>query len=579
MLSAICIDCCSAVASDKVRSETDGVLDICDGPYSPTLESLAHHECPKWFRNAKFGIYMHGELNSVPGYNGHYARYMYQMNRCLRSLLLALFCGLSALVCRAEEKTVEPTHRVSLNQAHKGTLEVDSLLLDSFGRLSEERLTFYLAARKILSDSPAATPSDPRIIKAAKDHGLPLISGPMLGDVSESGITVWLRPATAETLAVQVTAKNKMKSFSIKAADPGAAIRVEMTNLQANTQHTYQIVNRSGSILGRGSFRTLPAPNTKETLRIAFGSCFHKIGVHNPNLMRLIAERGNHAMLLLGDLAVDDRESKLSMHYADYLLRDISKPWRIFAANIPIYSSWDDHDYLNNDKSGLQKGQIRDKERNALRKLWQENWNNPPTTVENRGIYFNTVIGDIEIIMLDTRSCRNWNQRKQRGAYLGNAQMQWLFATLKASKARFIILTSGTMWSDYMSKAKDSWGSWDVPAREEIFDFIEANKIGGVLLLSGDRHGARGFKIERPSGFTLHEFEVATLGGVGGPAAFAPDRSSQIFGYRGDLIAFGEFTFDMSKSDPEVTFRLIDEEGTELEKHVLRRSQLTPKNE
>ena len=130
-----------------------------------------------------------------------------------------------------------------------------------------------------------------------------------------------------------------------------------------------------------------------------------------------------------------------------------------------------------------------------------------------------------------------------------------------------------------MSKAKDSWGSWDIPGREEIYNFIEENRIGGVLLLSGDRHGARGFRIERPSGFTLYEFEAATLGGAPGPDPFAPDKSAQLFGYGNGLVAFGEFTFDMSKPDPEVTFRLINEAEKELEKHTFCRSRLTPRSE
>jgi len=400
----------------------------------------------------------------------------------------------------------------------------------------------------------------------------------MLGDVSESGITVWFRPVSAGTLTVQVTSGtgNTNKEFRVDISQPGAATRVRLDGLPANTEISYQIVNRADSILGEGSFRTLPKPNTGEVIRIAFGSCFHKIGVHNPNLMRLISKRGNHAALLLGDLAVDDREARTNMHYADYLLRDVSDPWRAFSASIPTYATWDDHDYLNNDKSGLQKGQISDKERNALRKLWQENWVNPQVPVEDRGIYFNTILGDVEIIMLDTRSCRDWQKRGKLGSYLGDAQMQWLFKTLKSSKARFIILTSGTMWNDFMSEAKDSWGTWDIPGREQIYNFIEENQIGGLLLLSGDRHGARGFRIERSSGFVLHEFEAATLGGVPGPDAFAPNKSTQIFGYGGGLIAFGEFTFDMSKPDPEVTFRLINEEGQEIEKHAFRRSQLTP---
>ncbi len=500
------------------------------------------------------------------------------MNHRQTSLFFTLCMLITALGCYAQETPVKPTHLVTLKQAHQGTLEIDSLLLDSFERLPDERRAFYLTARKVLTGSPAATPEDPGIIEAAKEAGLALISGPMLGEVSESGITVWFRPVIAERLTIQVTAgqKNTKKDFYVNIAQPGTAVRVRLDDLLANTRHTYQIVNSSGHVLGEGSFRTAPPPNSKETIRIAFGSCFHKIGVHNPNLMRLIAERGNRAMLLLGDLAVDDREANLNMHYADYLLRDVSKPWRMFAASIPVYACWDDHDYLNNDKSGLQQGQITDQERNALRELWQENWNNPQTMVKDRGIYFNTVIGDVEIIMLDTRSCRNWQKREQCGSYLGDAQMQWLFKTLKASRARFIIITSGTMWNDFMSRAKDSWGSWDIPGRKEIYDFIEKNQIGGGLLLSGDRHGARGFEIERPSGFTLHEFEAATLGGVPGPDAFAPDKSTQFFGYEAGLKAFGEFTFDTSEPDPKVTFRLINEQGKELERHTFNRSQLMP---
>lgn len=55
--------------------------DIADGPFRPTRESMAeHYVCPEWFRDAKFGIYMHWGLNSVSGFNGHYARFMYHQH-------------------------------------------------------------------------------------------------------------------------------------------------------------------------------------------------------------------------------------------------------------------------------------------------------------------------------------------------------------------------------------------------------------------------------------------------------------------------------------------------------------------
>jgi len=41
-------------------------------PYQPTWSSLAHHQTPQWLRDAKFGIYTHWGIYSVPaqGPNG-----------------------------------------------------------------------------------------------------------------------------------------------------------------------------------------------------------------------------------------------------------------------------------------------------------------------------------------------------------------------------------------------------------------------------------------------------------------------------------------------------------------------------
>ena len=36
------------------------------GPYRPEWESLCGHETPAWFRKAKFGIFIHWGVFSVP---------------------------------------------------------------------------------------------------------------------------------------------------------------------------------------------------------------------------------------------------------------------------------------------------------------------------------------------------------------------------------------------------------------------------------------------------------------------------------------------------------------------------------
>jgi alpha-L-fucosidase len=45
--------------------------------FRPDVESLRQYECPEWFRDAKFGIYMHWGVYSVPEMGAWFARNMY----------------------------------------------------------------------------------------------------------------------------------------------------------------------------------------------------------------------------------------------------------------------------------------------------------------------------------------------------------------------------------------------------------------------------------------------------------------------------------------------------------------------
>ena len=107
-----------------------------------------------------------------------------------------------------------------------------------------------------------------------------------------------------------------------------------------------------------------------------------------------------------------------------------------------------------------------------------------------------------------------------------------------------------------------------------IENYIVDQKID-VLLISGDRHGARGFYIQRPSGYKFYEFEAASLGARVGPPAKNESWTSQLYGIDGKF-AFGEFTFNTSPKDPEVTFRLIGDDGEKIYELNLKKSQLTP---
>ncbi len=495
-----------------------------------------------------------------------------------RRSFLGLLGAWAAFGVRTVARAVAPAIKVTLPEAHKGTLEVDTRLLDSYGEPPETLRSFYLEARAAFAGNRDADFKDAAIVQAARDRGLVLMGGPLLGDLREDRVSVWLRPAVADDLEIRVleTRRRTAKVYRVRSRGAGVAQRIVLDGLLSNTDYRYDVVFE-GRSQALGSFTTPPPASNTQPFRLAFGSCCHKIGIHNRFLFGEVRKRQPHAMMILGDSAVDDRENRINMHRADYQLRDVSAAWRDLVAHVPVYASWDDHDYFNNDLNGIPR-RFNAADREAVRAVWRENWNNPEAEDGREGIYFSSRVGPVEIIMLDTRSCRDNARRNQHGSYLGEKQMVWLKETLAKSTAPFKVISSGTMWSDYVSKAKDSWGSWDIAAREELFGFIEQGRIGGVLLISGDRHGARAFRIPRPSGFTFHEFEAATLGGVPGPAGLVKNCPEQLFGYDGkDFIAFGEFTFEMGKDDPTVTFRLIDQAGQVREEHALTQQTLTPR--
>ena len=46
--------------------------------YEPTVKSLQQYQCPEWFRDAKFGIYLHWGAYSVVERGEWYARKLYE---------------------------------------------------------------------------------------------------------------------------------------------------------------------------------------------------------------------------------------------------------------------------------------------------------------------------------------------------------------------------------------------------------------------------------------------------------------------------------------------------------------------
>ncbi|MBM4088515.1 MAG: alpha-L-fucosidase [Planctomycetes bacterium] len=67
----------SAIEPPPPAQPVPAKIEIADGPFQPTWESLKHYRCPDWFRDAKLGIWGILTPQSLPEAGDWYARAMY----------------------------------------------------------------------------------------------------------------------------------------------------------------------------------------------------------------------------------------------------------------------------------------------------------------------------------------------------------------------------------------------------------------------------------------------------------------------------------------------------------------------
>lgn len=450
-------------------------------------------------------------------------------------------------------------------------------LLNLWGEQPETVQKLYRLVDHVLSADFKATYADVGRDEAVqpfcKDHNVLHLGGPMLGCISETSAKVWVRTVRPAGVEVRVTIDGSETAYGPVSSTEGSDLVsiVPVTGLKPGTTYPYKVLV-DGMPVPVPEHAAITTVADTDRLRLAFGTCPHRWGLGNQRQADLIRSRKPSALLMYGDLGAQDKNNHVGRHRSDYQVRDFYPAWQSLSCAMPVYATWDDHDYFDNDKCGIPP-RYTNADRLAVRRVFSQAWNNPGYGFndERGGVFLRTRFGPCDVIMLDNRYFRTGEER----GFLGNDQTKWLKKQLLDCKGPFIIVSCGTMWTDHVSNGKDSWGRYDPEGREQLFRFIEDNRIRGVLLLSGDRHGACGFRIPRPSGYTFYEFEAASLGGREGPAKEAKGNPDALYAMTGQY-AFGEFTFDAALDDPEVTFRLIHEEGETLYEHKLKRSELTP---
>ena len=407
------------------------------------------------------------------------------------------------------------------------------------------------------------------------------VHGPMLGCVTGTSTRVWVRTVGEADVRVSFSKTADLKNAIVSDAACSTAgadftAIVSLADLEPNTEYYYRVeVNgtpddREPSV---HRFQTAAAQGSSGKFRLAFGGGAAGVPPHE-YVWNTIADEKPDMLLLLGDNVYSDMPTSPEMQHYCYYRRQSRDEFRRLTATTATYAIWDDHDFGTNDCQGGPAIDVPAWKR-PVWKVFCNNWINPYYGGGDAqpGCWYDFHRGDVHFIMLDGRYYRNHVRGNQEDStMLGPVQKRWLLETLDKSTGRIRIVCSPVPWTfEAKGGSPDTWNGFR-KERGEIFDFLTANKIGGVVLMSADRHRSDLWKIERDNDYAIYEFNSSRLTNqhVHGTMATAE------FSYN-KKQSFGTVDVDTTAADPTVTYRIVTIDGEEVFEFELPLSRLTPR--
>ena len=395
-----------------------------------------------------------------------------------------------------------------------------------------------------------------------------LIHGPMVGNVTDTTASIWVRTAKESVVMVSANQGEQKSEIRKTSAKSDYTAVLALRGLASNTECPYEVMV-DGKTLASGTFRTFPKSGSAGKFSVGFGGGAGYVPEWEYMWDTVLKSRPN-AFLMLGDnVYIDDPKQLLTQQYCYY--RRQSRPeWKRFTSQTPIYSIWDDHDFGTNDCVPGPKIDSPRWKPNVWG-VFRQNWVNPAYGggPQQPGCWYDFAIGDVHFIMLDGRYYRD----RKGGSMLGPIQKAWLKKTLSQSTATFKIIASPVPFTVGIKKgSNDPWDGFP-EEREEIFTHIESNNIPGVFLVAADRHRTDLRTTSRDAGYDLYEFESSRLTNHHTHPVVKTD--GLIWGYN-ETCSFGLMTFDTTLPDPQVTFECISIDGELKETFTLKRSVLEP---
>ncbi|MBT4694386.1 MAG: alkaline phosphatase [Planctomycetaceae bacterium] len=403
----------------------------------------------------------------------------------------------------------------------------------------------------------------------------PLVHGPMLGQNTGTGISIWIRTASACVVKVTIREPGSSDSVgtgtgqSLAATDYTAVVRVD--GLLTNHNYEYTLTLGGDRLAEVYKFHTLAAKHQQTKFRVAFGGGAGFVPA-NEYAWNTIGQQRPDVLMLLGDNVYSDAPEMPEMQHYCYYRRQSRPEFRSLVSQVPVYTIWDDHDFGTNDCQG---GPLVEEPywKVPVWNVFKNNWVNPK--YGNGGIqpgcWYDYYVGNVHFIMLDGRTYRDLRPSDEsRPTMLGPAQIKWLQRTIKESSGVFTVLVSPVPWVfSAKGDSKDTWNGFK-KERNDIFDVVKQSGRSGVLLMSADRHRSDLWKIQREGMYPLYEFNSSRLTNQ----HVHPEMAGAEFSYN-KKQSFGIVEFDTTISDPTVEYLIINIDGKKIHSREITRSEIT----
>ncbi len=364
-----------------------------------------------------------------------------------------------------------------------------------------------------------------------------LVSGPMLGHTDTRSALLWMQFAEGVTSAnvsyrkKQGVSATKLVTNRLEGSEFNTTV-FTLGGLEPGTRYVYYV--RAGNekrILDSGELSTqqlwqlrTPPPD----FTILSGSCAYfneppydrpgtPYGQNDSAIFYHMGREKADLMIWLGDNWYT-REVDYHSTWGLYYRASRDRQMKVMAPllrNMPQYAIWDDHDYGPNDAD--KSFHLKESARNVFKSYWA----NPSYGHNQQGIYTRFSFNDVDFFLLDDRWWRSNDRMKDsvdgkpnpEKEMFGKEQMDWLKNSLLHSNTKgstsFRVIVTGSQILNQASR-------WDAFRRfpteyNELMDFLQANKIKGVIFMTGDRHHSEVIRLDRAGNYPLYDITVSPL--------------------------------------------------------------------